>query len=264
MKAGWYARRLMAMSPAEVAHRVRHQAVKKAWRRSWTPDGPAVPAVVAGAVFRGQVPPFDERAVDPAAVKSLVAQADEILAGSFEVLGVVRDDLVRAGLVPGSDHRPARPGPQLHLLDPLPRRGPGRDHQADLGAVATPPPDDPGCRLPRDRRGDLRPAGGGAPPGLVGRQPVPDRGALDQRDRARHPADLVDLGAPPARRVASGAGPVRAQPAVPRAARRPPPVPGGARQHRLVGQQPRDRRGGGSVRGRHGLPVAALQRALGR
>jgi len=95
VKAGWYARRLMAMSPAEVAHRVRHQAVKKAWRRSWTPDGPVAPSVsAAGAVFRGQLPPFDEQGVDPAALKSLVARADEILAGSFEVLGVVREDLV--------------------------------------------------------------------------------------------------------------------------------------------------------------------------
>jgi hypothetical protein len=95
VKAGWYARRLMAMSPAEVAHRVRHQAVKKAWRRSWTPDGSVAPAVAAaGAVFRGQLPPFDEQGVDPAALKSLVARADEILAGSFEVLGVVREDLV--------------------------------------------------------------------------------------------------------------------------------------------------------------------------
>ena len=94
MKAGWYARRLMAMSPAEVAHRVRHQAVKKAWRRSWTPDGPVAPSVRRGRGVPGQLPPFDEQAVDPAALKSLVARADEILAGSFEVLGVVREDLV--------------------------------------------------------------------------------------------------------------------------------------------------------------------------
>jgi hypothetical protein len=94
VKAGWYARRLMAMSPAEVAHRVRHQAVKKAWRRSWTPEGPELPAVIGDPVFRGRLPAFDDAAVDPAAVKSLVGQADEILAGTFEVLGVVRDDLV--------------------------------------------------------------------------------------------------------------------------------------------------------------------------
>ena len=97
MKAGWYARRLMAMSPAEVAHRVRHQAVKKAWRRSLDAGrasvrrGPCSPV----PAFRGQLPPFDERAVDPAAVKSLVGAAPTRSSPArFEVLGVVRDDLV--------------------------------------------------------------------------------------------------------------------------------------------------------------------------
>ncbi len=159
-KAGWYARRLMAMSPAEVAHRVRHQAVKKAWRRSWTPDGPAVPAVVAGAVFRRPGPAVrragawtrrQRRASSP--------QADGILAGSIRGprRGARRPRRRRTGSGIRSPAGAPRTGATPSASPP--RRGPGREHQADLGAVAPPPPDHPGCRLLRDRRGDLRPSG---------------------------------------------------------------------------------------------------------
>ena len=67
---------------------------------------------------------------------------------------------------------------------------------------------------------------------------------------AGHPADLLDLDPPAARRLAQGRRPVRAQ----RRRRAPDPlapgVPGRLPQPRLVGQQPRHRRGGRPARRR--------------
>jgi hypothetical protein len=94
MDATWYARRLVAMSPAEVRHRVRQQAVKQRWRRVWSADV-APPSVTPRAerLFVA-APAAADLEIDPLRLKALVAQADEIVAGTFEVLGVTRDDLV--------------------------------------------------------------------------------------------------------------------------------------------------------------------------
>jgi hypothetical protein len=96
MDASWYARRLLAMSPAEVGHRVRQQLVKQRWRRSWRAAAPAPPATPREVrPFAGSLPAPNALDVDPLRLKALVAHADEIVAGSFELFGVARDDLVR-------------------------------------------------------------------------------------------------------------------------------------------------------------------------
>jgi hypothetical protein len=95
-RLGWYARRVARMSPAEVAWRARDQAVQLAWARRQVsreqlpdaapPPGPrrftaVLPAGTAAAV------PTDARA-------AVLAAADRLMRGEWEVLGVARTDLV--------------------------------------------------------------------------------------------------------------------------------------------------------------------------
>ena len=87
------------------------------------------------AVRVPSLPPLAELDVDPAAAEGAWSRrADEIVAGTFEVLGVDPRRPGGAGLVPRPRHRPARPAGELRVRHPLPGRGRGRDHQADLGA----------------------------------------------------------------------------------------------------------------------------------
>jgi hypothetical protein len=99
-KLGWYARRLRRMSPAEVAWRVREQAVRRAWARRQVraAELASLPAVKA-------IRPPDERrftAVLPVGAADLVpeqaraaavADADRVLKGEWEMHGIVRTDL---------------------------------------------------------------------------------------------------------------------------------------------------------------------------
>jgi hypothetical protein len=96
---GWYVRRLGRMSPGEVAWRLREQALRRAWARRQVlpgqiPDGP-----VRGAWpsperrFTSVLPPDGASLVPEAAREALIADADRILEGEWEMLSVVRRDL---------------------------------------------------------------------------------------------------------------------------------------------------------------------------
>jgi hypothetical protein len=84
------------MSPPEMAQRARHQATRVAWRRrqvDGSRPGGRPPAVVDRA-FRSVLPPGALLGVPSEARGALVAAADDLLAGRWEVLGVERNDLV--------------------------------------------------------------------------------------------------------------------------------------------------------------------------
>ncbi|HEX3964938.1 MAG TPA: hypothetical protein VHZ03_51230, partial [Trebonia sp.] len=97
---GWYARRLGRMSPAEIAWRVREQAVRRAWARRQVRPGevaalPALTAVLPTGQRRFTSPlPAGTAALVPADARAaVIASADRLLAGEWEMLGTVRTDL---------------------------------------------------------------------------------------------------------------------------------------------------------------------------
>ncbi|WP_395022150.1 alginate lyase family protein [Dongia sp.] len=81
MDIGWYLRRLRRMSVAEIAWRMRTAAIQQAWRFV-TPGGPAVGAI---AWTSAKLPALDS--VDTAAQQRLLAAAEAILAGKWDVFG---------------------------------------------------------------------------------------------------------------------------------------------------------------------------------
>ncbi|MFD5463674.1 alginate lyase family protein [Kitasatospora sp. NPDC127059] len=85
---GWYLRRLSRMGPREIGGRVGDAVRRRRWR-SAPPPGPAV----TGARFTAVLPAGALAAVPPAAVKRLTAEADRLMDGHGEFLGVRRDDL---------------------------------------------------------------------------------------------------------------------------------------------------------------------------
>jgi len=97
-KLGWYLRRLGRMSAAEVTWRLREQAIRRAWARRQVLAGQvsasalaALPAVERR--FAAPLPPGATAAVPEAALDAVVAHADRVLKGEWEMLGVVRTDL---------------------------------------------------------------------------------------------------------------------------------------------------------------------------
>jgi hypothetical protein len=94
---GWYARRVAAMSPAEVAWRVHDQVLRAAWaprqvtREQLTAD---MPPSAGGRRFVAVLPPDTAARVPGAARAAVIDQADRLLRGEWEVLGVARTDLV--------------------------------------------------------------------------------------------------------------------------------------------------------------------------
>jgi hypothetical protein len=97
---GWYARRLGRMSPAEVAWRVHQQAVRWAWSRcqvrpgdldSMPPLAAALP--VSERRFTSVLPPDAARLVPGKAASEVIADADRLLKGEWELLGVLRTDM---------------------------------------------------------------------------------------------------------------------------------------------------------------------------
>lgn len=94
----WYARRLARMSPGEVAWRVREQTLRSRWaRRQVRPgellSGP-VPGLAAGArLFTAMLPPEAREAVPESVRAALIADADRILKGEWEMLGALRTDM---------------------------------------------------------------------------------------------------------------------------------------------------------------------------
>ncbi len=97
-RLGWYARRVARMSPAEVAWRARDQVLQAAWSRRQVTREQLVKV--------GPPPPGDRRfsavlaretaaRVPEEAKAAVLASADRLLRGEWEVLGVVRTDMVR-------------------------------------------------------------------------------------------------------------------------------------------------------------------------
>jgi Heparinase II/III-like protein/Heparinase II/III N-terminus len=98
-KLGWYARRLGRMSPAEIAWRAREQAIRQTWsRRQVYPDqiaSAALPKVAADRRFTTVLPADAARRVPGHARDAIIADADRLLKGEWEMLGVVRTDMVQ-------------------------------------------------------------------------------------------------------------------------------------------------------------------------
>src|SRR5689334_21291897 len=101
-RLGWYARRLGRMSPAEVAWRAREQALRRAWRsRQVLPDQlAALPSLTAVEAlprrrFTAVLPPELAARVPETARAAIVADAERLLKGEWEMLGAVRTDMVQ-------------------------------------------------------------------------------------------------------------------------------------------------------------------------
>jgi hypothetical protein len=99
---GWYARRLGSMSPAEALWRARDQAVRAAWAgrqvsRAQLSAGQAraQAGLASERTFTAVLPPQAAGQVPEAAKKAVLAAADQLLGGEWEVLGVARTDLVQ-------------------------------------------------------------------------------------------------------------------------------------------------------------------------
>ena len=95
-RVGWYARRLGRMTPAEVLWRVWEQVLRRIW--AWRhvppgriPEGP--PRVLPDRRFTAVLPPGAASGVPEPARTALVADADRILKGEWEMLGVTRTDM---------------------------------------------------------------------------------------------------------------------------------------------------------------------------
>ena len=97
-RLGWYARRAARMSPAEMAWRARDQALRAAWssrqvKRGQLGTGTSPPP--GAHRFTATLPP-DTAARVPEQAKTAVREAaDRLMRGEWEVLGVVRTDLVQ-------------------------------------------------------------------------------------------------------------------------------------------------------------------------
>jgi hypothetical protein len=96
-RIGWYARRAARMSPAEMAWRARDQALQVAWsrrqvRRDQIPAAVSLPA--GERRFTAVLPPDTLAPVPGEAKAAILAAADRLLRGEWEVLGVPRTDLV--------------------------------------------------------------------------------------------------------------------------------------------------------------------------
>lgn len=101
-RIGWYARRLGRMSAAEVAWRVREQAIRRAWagrqvRPSQLASLPPLTAVLPAGErgFTSPLPAGTAMLVPDNVRIAILAAADRVLKGEWEVLGVVRTDLER-------------------------------------------------------------------------------------------------------------------------------------------------------------------------
>jgi hypothetical protein len=99
-RLGWYARRVARMSPAEIGWRARDRALQTAWsgrqvrRDQLQADGPGVPAPPGERRFTAVLPPHADKLVPAQAKAAVLAAADQLLRGEWEVLGVARTDLV--------------------------------------------------------------------------------------------------------------------------------------------------------------------------
>jgi len=96
-RLGWYVRRAARMSPAEILWRTRDRALQAAWsgRQVTREDSAAGASVPAGdRRFTAVLPSGTADLVPGEARAAVLAAADQLLRGEWEVLGVVRTDLV--------------------------------------------------------------------------------------------------------------------------------------------------------------------------
>ena len=97
-RLAWYARRVTRMSPAEVVWRARDQVVQAAWswrqvtREQLVNIGPPRPGERR---FSAVLPQEAAARASEDAKVALLASADRLLRGEWEVLGVIRTDMVR-------------------------------------------------------------------------------------------------------------------------------------------------------------------------
>jgi hypothetical protein len=101
-KFGWYVRRLRGMSAAEIAWRFREQTLRRAWaRRQVRPGDLAALAPLAGVLpsaarrFSAVLPPGTADVVPEQARAAIVADADRLLKGEWQLLSAVRTDMER-------------------------------------------------------------------------------------------------------------------------------------------------------------------------
>jgi hypothetical protein len=97
-RLGWYTRRISRMSPAEIVWRARDQALQAAWSGSRV-SRDQVEGAASGPpgmrAFAAVLPSQVAARVPDAARKAVLAAADKLLDGQWEMLGVLRTDLVR-------------------------------------------------------------------------------------------------------------------------------------------------------------------------
>ena len=96
-RIGWYARRATRMSPAEMAWRARDQALRIALSRRQVrrEDIPEILPLPGGKRrFAAVLPPDTATQITGSAKAAVVAAADQLMKGEWEVLGVVRTDLM--------------------------------------------------------------------------------------------------------------------------------------------------------------------------
>jgi len=96
-RLGWYLRRVAAMSPAEVAWRTRDQVLRAVWSpRQVRPGQLAVGAPPGGhREFAAVLPPETAERISGEARATILESAERLLCGEWDVLGVVRTDLVQ-------------------------------------------------------------------------------------------------------------------------------------------------------------------------
>ena len=261
----WYARRLRRMTPEEVIARVGDQLRQVRWAERQVRPGDAWALVGTLLPRRAIASPVARAArahIAPEAARRVVAAADRLLAGDWEVLGTPRPDVVdpdwfrdpvtgtRApdtALAFRVDHRDETVTGNVKSVWEL-----SRHHHLTVLAAA--------WWLTQDVRyadvvaAQLR--------SWWASEPVPVRHPLDERDRDRRAADELGVDPAAARRLAGGRRPLRGQPPGARAAPLAPGVPGGVPQPRVVREQPRHRRSGRQARGGLRPPVVRGERGL--
>ena len=255
------------MSPAEVAWRARDQALQAAWsRRQVTREqlGAAAPPPGEPQRSRAVLPRGNRRAGPRAGQGGPPGAARTGCCGANgKSWASTRTDLVQPDWFrdPVTGRR-SDPGRYAFRIDHRSEEQVGNVKQVweisrlqHLTLLAT------AWFLTRDE--EYATPGGRPAPLLVAGEPLPVRRALDQRHRARHPPDQPGLDPAPARRLARRSRPVRGRRARGAADPVAPAVSGRVPEPGLVGQQPRDRRGGRAARGQLRLPVVRRKASAG-
>jgi hypothetical protein len=97
-RLGWYLRRVAAMSPAEVAWRARDQMMQAAWSLRQVRPGQIpveTPPPGGDPEFATVLPPGTAERISGEARAAILESAERLLGGEWEVLGIVRTDLVQ-------------------------------------------------------------------------------------------------------------------------------------------------------------------------